>query len=217
MNVDGEKFLQKYLKSNGFPILTVERSGTNSLKITQRAFNADLDDDSPLSDPWIIQVPYFSSNNRRGVAVLDQPSKTVTLNYELAADEWYKLNEGSTGYYVVNYDDWTKLIRQLTQKATDIPVRDRANLLFDAGLLSEKTLMNYETLFSLIDYIKNEEEYLPWSVVNTVLSSLESKLTSIGSVSIVQFRAYIHTLIDSIYDLKVDFAADSSTLSYDRL
>lgn len=166
-----------------------------------------------------MQVDYLLTENRKGVFFLDKVSQTVKLNNEIAADEWFKLNTESTGYYIVSYteDDWKKLFDQLKLKPTTFSVKDRANIIFDAGQLSDKDLLNYENLFSLFDYLKNENDYLPWSVASSLISSIQSKLISTSSFSIVQYNSYIRDLVSNVYDQKVDLTADLATMTYEQM
>ena len=187
------------------------------LKLTQTAYNANQS--ISLEEPWIMQVKYLLPNNRNGSFIMDKVSQTVKLTEQLSPNEWFKLNADSTGYYIVNYQpsDWNLLIEQLKQKPTALSIKDRTSILFDANQLSDKALLDYETLFNLLSYLKNENDYLPWSVASSSISSIESKLTSTSSFSIVQYKAFIRDLISYVYDSKVDFAADPSTMTYEQM
>lgn len=209
-------FLKKYLYTNSYAIVSVERVGTDSLKLTQRAYNVNS---TSLEEPWNMKVDYLLTENRKGSFILSQVSQIVKLTNEVGEKEWFKLNADSTGYFIVSYseNDWEKLIDQLKLKSTTFSVKDRANIIFDAGQLSDKDLLNYKTLFSLFDYLKNENDYLPWSVASSLISSIQSKLTSTSSFSIVQYNSYIRDILNSVYDQKVDLTADLSTMTYEQM
>lgn len=217
--IDGDKYLNKYLYSNSYPILTVKRDSrsNNSLQIVQTAYNANQS--LVLEQPWMVHVEYLLANNRNGSFVLSKTSQAVQLVSHLESREWFKLNRNSNGYYIVNYQpsDWDLLISQLKQNHKNIPKKDRANLLFDANQLSDKSLLNYETLFGLLDYLKKENEPLPWSVASSTLGSIQTKLISTNSFSIVQFKAYVRSLLKYIYDSKVNFASDLSSMTFEQL
>lgn len=148
--------------------------------------------------------------------MLNQVSQTVRLEHELTSKEWFKLNRHSSGYYIVSYQphDWKLLIAQLKLDHIVFSIRDCANIIFDAIQLSDKGLLDYETLFSLFDYLKKEEAFVPWNVANSALASIRSKLSSTNNFSIVQFHAYIRSLIGQIYKSKVNFAANPTTMTY---
>ena len=216
-NIEGDIFLRKYLYSNSYAIVTVERAGISSLKLTQTSYN--VNQTIVLDEPWNLQIAYVLPNNRNGAFIMNQVAQTVQLKDEIASNEWFKLNAGSTGYYIVNYKpaDWKLLIDQLKQKSTLFSIKDRANILFDANQLSDKALLDYETLFNLLSYLKNENDFLPWSVGSSCISSIQSKLTSISSPLIVQYNAFIRDLISFVYDSKVDFTANPATMTYQQM
>lgn len=209
-------FLKKYLYTNSYAIVTVERVGKKLLKLTQSAYNTNS---TSLEEPWNMQINYLLSENRKGALFMNQVSQTFEFSSEIGEKEWFKLNADSSGYFIVSYseNDWEKLIDQLKLKPTTFSVKDRANIIFDAGQLSDKDLLNYNTLFSLFDYLKNENNYLPWSVASSLISSIQSKLTSTSSFSIVQYNSYIRDLVSNVYDQKVDLTADLATMTYEQM
>lgn len=209
-------FLKKYLYTNSYAIVTVERVGKKLLRLTQSAYNTNS---TSLEEPWNMQINYLLSENRKGALFMNQVSQTFELSSEIGEKEWFKLNADSSGYFIVSYseNDWEKLIDQLKLKPTTFSVKDRANIIFDAGQLSDKDLLNYNTLFSLFDYLKNENNYLPWSVASSLISSIQSKLTSTSSFSIVQYNSYIRDLVSNVYDQKVDLTADLATMTYEQM
>jgi len=187
----------------------------NKLQIVQSVYNTN----QTVDEPWHILVAYELPDKSRGKFLLSQASQTVALDHRLNATEWFKLNRDSSGYYIVNYqlNNWKLLIAQLQKNHIVFSIGDCANLLFDAIQLSHKSLLSYETLFSLFDYLKNEKEYLPWSVASSALASLRSKLSSTNNFALVQLDAYIRQLIQRIYKTKVNLADDQVNKTYHQM
>lgn len=55
-------------------------------------------------------------------------------------------------------------------------VVDRAHLLNDVFSLAEATQVKYATALQLTSYLKNEPDYVPWSVAQSKLNGLKNSL-----------------------------------------
>lgn len=211
---DGKACLDKWIYKNGFPVLNVTRMGDSKLLIKQRAYHSI---DEELDDPWCILVTYGMSNGRTGNFTLNQVEQTVELPYNLTG-EWVKLNLGSAGYYMVNYEenDWKKFANELASSTPVLSNLDRTNLIFDAFQLSSKSKVSFDILFSLFDSLKYETDYLPWSAASTAISSLINKMSGSDGQALMNFKLYIKNLVSSVYDSNVDFN-DVSTKTLDQM
>lgn len=70
-----------------------------------------------------------------------------------------------SGYYRVNYDaqNWKLIIEYLTHKNfTNINPVNRAQLIDDSLNLARAGRLNYNIALALLDYLKNEVDYIPW-------------------------------------------------------
>lgn len=94
---------------------------------------------------------------------------------------------GGTGYYRVNYDlhNWKLLTNQLKTNHSVIDVINRAHLIDDcftiaatsnssrsSGDESSSQNVDYGTAFRLIEYLTNEDDYIPWSTALKVLNDI---------------------------------------------
>lgn len=59
---------------------------------------------------------------------------------------------------------------------TAISVINRAQIMSDALNLARAGLLDYETALGLTEYLKKEEEYLPWTSTFTALSYVDSMM-----------------------------------------
>ncbi|OTF72637.1 hypothetical protein BLA29_000862, partial [Euroglyphus maynei] len=226
--MDGEKFLNKWLYHNGFPIITVERIGPTSLKrsaspVNKLQFKQSIyrSNSIPMNSsedvPWSIYVRYNQKKRERESAWLfNQTEMIVELEHELDPNDWIKLNPDGHDYYIVNYspEDWDLLIGELKRNPKSFNVGDRANLLHDAYRLSEISALSYERLLNLFDYLKIETNYIPWSVANNAITSLMNKLGESGMV-LIQFRDFIKSIVANSFDSNVDLT--TTTIDDNRL
>lgn len=80
--------------------------------------------------------------------------------------------------YKVNYDDknWLLLIGTLKHDVSKIPTLNRVQLIADAADLSYVGILDYELLFNLLGYLKQETEYLPWKTALGKADTLKNHL-----------------------------------------
>lgn len=223
-NIDGGEFMKKWVYSNGFPILNVERVTntkksrrkrntvkTQQLKVTQKTLNQTVPDEQ-----WYIYVTY-QTPNKKGQFLMGKLSDSVTL--EIEPGQWFKINNDGRDYYIVNYApaDRKLLAQQLKSKPQTFSATDRANLLFDSYRLAEISTVPYEDLLDLFDYLKSETHYLPWSVAQSAISSLNSKLRNADGATALQYKQYMRDLVSKTYDTKVNINANANQLSFEDM
>lgn len=215
--------MDKWVNKNGFPLITVKRENTGnkttSLTLTQTTFSTTKKSKREIEEPWNVIISYSMPFNQSGQFVLDARTKTFELDADLEVTDWFKLNAGANGYYVVNYcpEDWDLLIEELKHNLKSFSSSDRANILFDAYRLTDISLMSYETLFKLFDYLKQENDYLPWEVAKSSLNKIESRLVNSGGMSAVQYKTYVNQLVGDVFDTNVEFKADPNKMSFEQM
>lgn len=125
-------------------------------------------------------------------------ASTVTITLPSAV-EWIKFNHDQVGYYRVNYDEslWQALANQLVATPASFSVGDRASLLNDAFALADSTQLPYEIAFDMTKYLAKEEDYVPWSVAASKLTSLKRTLYYTNSYA--KYKKYATALIEPIY------------------
>lgn len=75
---------------------------------------------------------------------------------------------------------------------------DRASLLNDAFSLADSTQLSYDIALDMTKYLENEEDYVPWSVAASKLTSLKRTLMFTETFS--NYNNYARGLIAKIYD-----------------
>lgn len=147
---------------------------------------------------------------------MNKISQTFTID-GIEDTDWFKLNAKGNGFYVVNYTDadWKLLLDELQHNLDSFTVFDRANIIFDIQRLTSSSLLTYDALFNLFDYLPNEKEPLPWTAASRAIKSLDSKLTGVLST---QYKNLIQKLVGGVYtDLNINLETDQSKLSFKEL
>jgi aminopeptidase N len=149
----------------------------------------------------IESTPDFTQTSPDEWLFQDQGSITLRPN-ELRTwtnDEWLIFNKQQTGYYRVNYDDklWQLFINELLNgDYTKIHVLNRAQLIDDAHSFAENSLISYDIVFHLLEYLSKELDYIPWVVADKVFTNLNRLLS--GSNGYENFRVTYFQLLQSL-------------------
>ncbi|XP_066254232.1 aminopeptidase N-like [Euwallacea similis] len=193
----------------GYPVIKVDRDyKNNSVEITQERF---LRDTIKVKDEqrscWWVPLSYSTKFN--------PDFQTTTPKYWLSCeydeqkqviedlakdDEWVVFNNKMAGIYKVNYDEknWQLLIQALKEDLSKIPSLNRVQLIADAADLSYVGSLPYNTFFSMLDYLKKENEYLPWKTALGKADTLKNHL--IANPIYGHFKSYMKSLVAPMYE-----------------
>uniref|UniRef100_A0A336M458 Aminopeptidase n=1 Tax=Culicoides sonorensis TaxID=179676 RepID=A0A336M458_CULSO len=195
----------------GYPVITVTRDYTNnSVEIVQERYLLDVirSRDETLKC-WYVPLS-FTSQKERNFSLTnardwlecdcenqDKPKMIYNMPDE---NDWILFNVQMSGLYKVKYDEknWDLLIAALNgPNFKQIDTINRAQLINDALDFAWTGEQNYEVALSVVNYLRQEEEYLPWksaldglSVVNRILHK-----TPLYDV----FRSYMQGILEPIY------------------
>lgn len=77
-----------------------------------------------------------------------------------------------TGYYQVNYDEnnWKKIQNQLMSRRENIPVINRAQVIYDSFNLASAHMVPVTLALNNTLFLKNEMEYMPWQAAVSSLN-----------------------------------------------
>ncbi|XP_055847857.1 uncharacterized protein LOC129913294 [Episyrphus balteatus] len=194
--------MKTWTNQGGAPLLTVTRNyDDGSFTIKQTAFHTD---DSVVDNKlWYIPVNYASKNKsdfRSTVAELYLKDQSAVIQGQIPANDWLILNKQSTGYYRVNYDEknWQLITQSLIENPFKIHTLNRASLLYDAYTLSSTAHLKHEVILGLTLFLKNEDQYAPWSTANTILTTFNRFLS--GDKEYPVFRKYVADVVGNIYN-----------------
>uniref|UniRef100_A0A9J8BD53 Leucyl/cystinyl aminopeptidase n=1 Tax=Cyprinus carpio carpio TaxID=630221 RepID=A0A9J8BD53_CYPCA len=172
-NLSVSKMMNTWTVHKGFPLVTVERKGTQ-VTLTQEHFllNAENSTDDRLqyiirshSSLWHIPLTYVNDSCSVPSSckqVFHLKDKTATLNLPDQV-KWLKFNFRSDGFYIVHYDEegWKNLIDALKGDVTVLSCKDRAALINNIFALSRSGKVSFRDVLNLMEYIRNETQTAP--------------------------------------------------------
>ncbi|OBA23119.1 alanine/arginine aminopeptidase [Metschnikowia bicuspidata var. bicuspidata NRRL YB-4993] len=166
---DVVKVMDIWTKKIGFPVVTVEESGSE-LTLTQNRFLATADV-KPEEDETLYPV-FLGLKTSAGVdesAVLNGRSTKLQLD---VSDDFFKINADQAGVYRTAYSParWSKLGE--AGVAGKLSVEDRVGLVSDAASLASSGSIKTTDLLNLVKAWSNEDNYVVW----------EAALASIGKI-----------------------------------
>ncbi|VVC40903.1 Hypothetical protein CINCED_3A018294 [Cinara cedri] len=160
--------MNSWTSQAGYPVVEVGKTNT-VLVLTQERFSVgstvDVNDDSVK---WFFRSSYTTDKdrvfNKSAPSVWLDPAANETIVSVADDVQWYIFNVQSTGFYRVNYaeDNWLSLIRQLNSSPSAIHVLNRAQLIDDSFNLARAGRLNYSIPLSLLEYLRNEDDVVPW-------------------------------------------------------
>lgn len=129
-------------------------------------------------------IPYnFISSNMKDVNTemqwLSPQDEEILFEIpELKSDDYILFNINQFGFYRVNYDsnNWNLIIKVLNENHNEISDMTRAQLLDDAMNLAVEGNVDYDSVFNMITYLKNETNSLPWAAATKNLMILNDLL-----------------------------------------
>ncbi|PIO76334.1 hypothetical protein TELCIR_01597 [Teladorsagia circumcincta] len=177
------EFAYQWTTQMGYPVVTVEAFNATSLKVTQNRYKPNKDALEPekyrhpkYGFKWDIPLWYQEGENKEIKQTWLSRDKPLYLHVS-TSDASIVVNADRHGFYRQNYDvnAWRKIIRQLKDNHEVYSPRTRNAIISDAfaaALLDGG--LKYEAVFELLEYAKNEEEYLPWDeIISGFYSILE--------------------------------------------
>lgn len=165
--------MDRWTLQMGFPVITVD---TNTGTISQKHFL--LDPNSTVTRPsqfnylWIVPISSIRNGQPQEHYWLRGEERNQNELFKAAADDWVLLNINVTGYYQVNYDEnnWKKIQNQLMSRRENIPVINRAQVIYDSFNLASAHMVPVTLALNNTLFLKNEMEYMPWQAAVSSLN-----------------------------------------------
>ncbi|XP_045118111.1 aminopeptidase N-like [Portunus trituberculatus] len=201
--------LDTWIHETGYPLVTVTRSPSGiSATAYQEKYLWLQDDSLPIDhfSTWWVPLTYTTqdlpdfSDTRVKVWLKDTETQTPVHNLP-PKDQWVIFNLQQTGYYRVNYDDhnWNLLIQQLLTDHQLIHVNNRVQMIDDILNLASSGKVSYKIALSLVEYMKNENETLPWRVFQRNMEHMKQILETTPAHE--GFKKYMWSLLVPLWDL----------------
>lgn len=201
-NLHLKTIMDTWTLQKGYPVVHVDRtpnyfSRSLTLRLSQSWFRLDrprnnsLDnyDNNNNNQQWY--VPFTYTIRSRALFAFEQTphwlrpnasdeQRTLTVsNVNDPARQWVIGNCKHAGFYRVNYDtqNWQLLVEQLNADHELIDVVNRATLVDDAFNLANAELVEQTMFLSLISYLRNETDALPFQLVGQSLGFMATMLS----------------------------------------
>ena len=172
-DVNVKEIMDTWTLQMGYPVVNVQRNyETNDIKLNQERFllfkDASVKDEHEYR--WWVPISCTHSDGDFSHTEtnlwlkpndVDTPAKDEC---NVPADTALVINIQQTGYYRVNYDveNWNLIYEALKQNMSSIHRINRAQIIDDAMNLARAGSLEYDIALKLVDYFKQETEYIPW-------------------------------------------------------
>ncbi|ORZ06624.1 aminopeptidase [Absidia repens] len=172
--MDVAKFMTLWTKHVGYPVLTIQPSGPDSINVTQSRFlsTGDLNAQDEVTT-WWVPLHMLCSDGDIKPYILTEPSQT----FQIPSDGLFKLNAGQTALYRVHYPQATilRLADQIKQQDQELlGTADRVGLISDVGSLMVSGEQSTTAFLELARSFEHEKEYFVWSQLASHMKSLIS-------------------------------------------
>ncbi|XP_070557701.1 aminopeptidase N-like isoform X2 [Ptychodera flava] len=176
---DVKMVMDSFTLMAGHPIVTVNRTDTNTVIVEQTYFLTDPIDYYQDQYPnngyiWHVPLTYTDSSYPNFLRPKEDWLYKDPLVINLAGlkdQDWVLFNIDKWGFYRVNYDDdnWQKLANQFKTDHTVITDQSRASTIDDAFKAAEPFHTDVINALRLTEYLDKEFENVVWETVLTNL------------------------------------------------
>jgi len=203
-DLDVTGIFNTWIRQKGYPVVNVVREG-NTYKLTQNRFLTDPDSasqetlESEYNYRWSIPITFITSKNSTVQREWFHPNMNEVVIAVDGDEDWIKFNKDQVGYYRVKYEDsmWQSLNAALEADIDTMTVLDRAHLLNDVFSLAEGTQVPYSIALTMTQYLKKEDNFVPWDVASSKLKTLRNLLYYTDLYS--GFKTYANNLVNESY------------------
>lgn len=178
-NPSARAHMEPWTTQSGFPLVTV--TGTEEgFTLTQKRFLANGTDHNDLT-LWPLPITYATKSDEFANT---KPTFVATESHNISVPDastvqYFILNNQQLGYYRVNYEAnlWGKISKALrSEDFGGIHVLNRAQIVDDLFNLAAAGIVSYGTALNILDYLREESEYLPWLAAANGLYALSQRI-----------------------------------------
>ncbi|KAK4659472.1 Aminopeptidase 2 mitochondrial [Podospora pseudocomata] len=166
-----EDVMQVWTKNIGYPVVTVEEKGNNTVKLKQNRF-LRTGDTKPEEDRVIYPV-FLGLRTKDGIDESQTLSKREDT-FKVPNDDFFKLNANHTGLYRTSYSP--ERLAKLGEAAKNglLSVEDRAGMIADAGALATSGYQKTSGVLNLLKGFETETEFVVWNEIIGRVASVQS-------------------------------------------
>ncbi|CAB3221064.1 unnamed protein product [Arctia plantaginis] len=177
-------YYKSFTEQPGHPVLNVQVDHrTGQMRIYQRRFNINTGY-STIGNNYIVPITFASASNpnfenTKPTHIISQAISTI--NRGSVGDEWVIFNVQQTGFYRVNYDNYTWDLIALALRSNNrtlIHEYNRAQIVNDVFQYARADIMDYSRALNILSFLQYETDYAPWAAALTGFSWLRNRLQS---------------------------------------
>lgn len=186
------EFMDQWLLQPGFPLVRVSQQGSE-LKISQQKFSIS----SVTSDEDVIwPVPLRPSTDDPSIPELLDSNEGI---YQLASDEYIRLNNGGIGHFTVRYisESHREAIKQSVASGK-IGTAERLLLLNDGAMQARAGIGSITEVLQLLNAYANETAEPVWDMISLIIAD-SRRLIEGDEEAEAQLKHFVRQLIDSEY------------------
>ncbi|CAK1546276.1 unnamed protein product [Leptosia nina] len=166
----------------GVPVIYVDvNHKTGAMTITQRRFNVNTGY-ATVNYNWQIPLSFATASNpnfNETKPTHIMTSTVTVINRGTTGDEWVVFNKQQTGYYRVNYDEYTWNLIIIALRGADrtkIDEFNRAQIVDDVFQFARAGIMSYTRALNILSFLEYEFDYAPWMAALNGFSWLRGRL-----------------------------------------
>jgi len=176
-DLDIPRMMDNWVKQMGYPVVKVTETA-DGIHVRQDRF-LETGPAQPKDNETIWTIPLslltVSDNGEAIVnrnAVLDEREKVIPID----VTKPFKLNAGTVSFCRVLYtpERLVKIGKEAAKTPSPFSIEDRMGLVDDALALSKAGFSTVSSALSLIDVLRNEEEYLVWESISKNFNLIRS-------------------------------------------
>ncbi|KAK7463560.1 Aminopeptidase 2 mitochondrial [Stygiomarasmius scandens] len=173
--LDIPKLMDNWINKMGFPVVTVTET-PNGIKVRQDRFlETGIAEDKDNQTLWSIPLSILTIDSN-GKSIVDRTAilDTREKEFHLDTSKPFKINAGTNGVYRVLYtsDRLSKIAAEVAKPNSVFSLEDRMGLINDSMALSKAALTKLSGALTLIDALRQEEEYLVWNGISGNLGNV---------------------------------------------
>ncbi|XP_025084007.1 aminopeptidase N-like [Pomacea canaliculata] len=206
-----QTLMDPWVTQMGYPVVSVKRNGTDKIVLTQERFVTSTDgtsDEGEYGYKWDIPVTIVTSVNpnfnvgKQNLIWFYRSTPEITINVP-PTTTWLIVNAQQYGYFRVNYEDemWMKIIEQLSNDPSVIHPINRAQIINDAWSLAKKGDLNMSIALQTINFLRNDDDYVPWRAITSELTYLDLMLSTTELYG--KFQKFMKDLVNDTF-LKIE-------------
>lgn len=203
------EFYRTWTEQVGYPVVNITLNADGkSFSVRQERFllkEQSIDNTSDRNLTYVIPLTYttsdvkdFKTTSTKQYLSASKEAVTVTL---AAKADWVMANTQQVGYYRVFYDTKTMHNIHHALSATNhsnIVENNRAQFVDDLLTFSRAGFINYNETLKVLEFIENDDSFIPWTSALNGLSTLAVRLGA-EEKDKEHFTKYIQLTTDKVY------------------